>query len=270
VIGRFIFRALAFVLRADRWRAHDERNDQDKATQRGFFRRRHMRGWLTWAAGELGIEWAIFCPAFPSLGLSLSNDEYPTLTISFIIGSLYISPENFAWTRKIPDVEWQIKYGFHTDRLGGLRWSFGMPSMEWSNGEPWWRRGHFEPYSFVMNGLFGRERLVRDDKTDPVQVSIPMPEATYTGTFRIEFREWKRPRAWWTSTVRRSGWLDIEGGIPVPGKGESAWDCGQDAIHGVGSAPSKNAAILRAIEAATDARLKYGGLDWRPKAKAKA
>jgi hypothetical protein len=47
--------------------------------------------------------------------------------------------------------------------------------------------------------------------------------------------EWTFPR-WFVAKQSDSITISIEGkGIPIPGKGENSWDCGDDAIRGVTS-----------------------------------
>ena len=56
-----------------------------------------------------------------------------------------------------------------------------------------------------------------------------MPEGKYPAHVKRERRTWKRPR-WFTPLVRGYWDVDVESGIPVPGKGENSWDCDDDAI----------------------------------------
>ena len=145
---------------------------------------------------------------------------------------------------------------------GALWWSFWCPENEWSSSTPRWRAGSFDPADFIL-GRVKCETL----REDPIEGVIRLPEAAYAATATREHRTWKRPR--WPFVRRASDWsFDIPRGLPIPGKGENSWDCGEDAIFGCGSSESD---IDRAAEAVAarvlERRERYGGSrDWRPAA----
>ena len=113
--------------------------------------------------------------------------------------------------------------------------------------------------------FFGRMKCEHTIISDWEPVSVPLPEGTYTGQYRVEERTWSRPR-WPIKKVRRAGEIRMDKGAPFPGKGENSWDMGEDAITGMGTPPSKPEAIAAYIEATLEKRERYGGsVAWLPK-----
>ena len=97
------------------------------------------------------------------------------------------------------------------------------------------------------------------------EVAIPMPERTYRGTCTIKHEQWKRPRLPWPSLTIMRGHLNVPGGVPQPGKGENAWDSGEDAIYGMACpAAIPEGAVRQLVESVSRNRLRYGGPNWRP------
>lgn len=130
--------------------------------------------------------------------------------------------------------------------------------IESNSTDPWYRKQHcFNPVDFLL----GRQRC-SEEIIGTEEVEIPMPERTYNGVAKLEVRTWKRPR-WPWPIVRRSVWIDVEGGIPFPGKGENSWDCGMDGIFGTGhEGHNVEEAIGHYVGAVLKNRRRYGGKGW--------
>lgn len=144
----------------------------------------------------------------------------------------------------------------------GVFWSVFADTSGWVNGRPRWRDGAWWP----LDTLFGRER----HSTIPageLAVIIPMPEGGYPATITLERATRKRPR-WFAHHVDRAD-VRLTTPIPVPGKGESSWDCDEDAIHGMSlHASSFEEAIAAVVQGALRDRVRHGGsLTWQPEAK---
>lgn len=98
------------------------------------------------------------------------------------------------------------------------------------------------------------------------QATVPMPEASYSATVTIQEETWKRPR--WFARRRLGSSIEVAGGVPVPGKGENSWDCGEDAIYSTGSSePTVASAVAQLVKSALETRERHGGRDWRPSEK---
>jgi hypothetical protein len=78
----------------------------------------------------------------------------------------------------------------------------------------------------LTDALFGKPKHSLEILSEQ---DITMPEGKYPAHVKRERRTWKRPRGF-TPLVREYWDVDVESGIPVPGKGENSWDCDDDAI----------------------------------------
>lgn len=139
-----------------------------------------------------------------------------------------------------------------------VEWQVWHPRNSWTRGTPWWRYS----YHRWEHLLFGSADLTKTT-VDQGTTVVPMPERTYDATYevvRIE-RRWPRrlgrlrPRQ-----VNYSTHLTPLDPIPVPGKGENSWDCGDDAIHGQTSpGRSVEAAVGHLVASALATRRRHGG-----------
>ena len=56
-----------------------------------------------------------------------------------------------------------------------------------------------------------------------------------------------------------------EQGLPIPGKGENSWDCGDDAYYSIGTpAATAMEAVEYAADRVLETRRRYGGSSWAP------
>lgn len=213
---------------------------------------RHGRAWLWYSKSErIGVEWCV--PGSLRLGVNLSGGEKVTLSLGLILATVYLSlpcPRRWRSVDRVFEVYW------HDGALVLHPWS---RSMEWRSRDSWWVRG----ISICpMDLIFGR-RKHSDYVIDKKPVKVPLPERVYDGTVKIEHATWRRPRwPWWPLRRDRVRYeVAVEGGVPVPGKGENAWDCGDDAIHSQSSCNprSEEAAIASFVEAVLTTRRRYGG-----------
>lgn len=78
----------------------------------------------------------------------------------------------------------------------------------------------------LTDALFGKPKHSLEILSEQ---DITMPEGKYPAHVKRERRTWKRPRGF-TPLVREYWDVDVESGIPVPGKGENSWDRDDDAI----------------------------------------
>lgn len=118
----------------------------------------------------------------------------------------------------------------------------------------------------LLDRIFGRV-VYSKQESDPEPIVIAMPEGRYPATATRRRQTWKRPR----SPRARSGYswtVSVEGGLPVPGKGENSWDCGDDAIYS-SSFPddgiSAAEAGRRMADSAMKTRSRYASLAWAPR-----
>lgn len=243
--------------------AEDER---DRPSDHPFW---HGRAWL-----KFGSEWSARMPTIrlewshAKMGLAcelrFERDEREVALHVAIPGASYwlagTMPE--ALVKLLP---WKLnrrEYNY----AGGSR-SIGVRVFDdaiwidvWNDdhetrrNDPWWMRGVIHPLDILLGPMKHTE--------EQLQVSsayIPMPEALYMGKARVTLDTWKRPRWPFPSVKAKHVQLEVPNGIPVEGKGESGYDCGEDALHGISvQADSVEEAIGKFVASVYRERRKHG------------
>jgi len=221
---------------------------------------RHGRGWLRMPWATLGFEWSV--PThFWHVGFDLGGGDSELFSTQFACGlfALWFHYEPVKW-RVVRDRSYQI--AFHNGgmwvRCGTNRWG------DWHKGQPWWMDWHFDPLDF----LFGRQKH-RERDLEAVETLVPTPEGGVLATVRLFESTWERRRwPWWplTRCLDRAE-IELREPIPVPGKGENSWDCGEDAIYSL-TCPARTVseAVAAVVESYTRTRERHGGRDWKPAA----
>jgi hypothetical protein len=126
-------------------------------------------------------------------------------------------------------------------------------TMSWASRDPWWSKSHsFDPVEFIC----GRNKYTEEDDRGWQDIEITMPEAKYKGKVRLYTGTWKN--RFRTKRISRAE-IEMEEGIPFPGKGESEWDCGENCTWGM-TCPAKDEveAISSMIEHVLRSRRNYG------------
>lgn len=239
---------------------------------------RHGRAWFHWWGLKpelsrlcLGVEWVIWRPRDCWFRARLSiNDAFGedydlsgSLSLPWL-GAFYWYWEGLwpkCLERRLPkDKEFKVE--LYQEYLWVDFW-WSDPAMNWGRNT-----NRFPAFHLSINWkdlLLGKERHELKHLTDWQEIVVPMPEGSYRGKVRIEQRTWSRPR-WPWKRVRTAADIDMIEGVPVPGKGENSWDCGEDAIMGMGSEPTVPDAIAAVVRSALRDRERYGGsVDWRPR-----
>lgn len=176
--------------------------------------------------------------------------------------------------RKKPDgyalTERDIRIAIHDWHLW---WSLWMPHGLWKSTDPRWRSGNLA----IADLLFGKSVSV-SEKISEEHALIPMPERAYPAKItiqRVTVSRARWPFRFGPEDLRHREMLtfnaDLEANpIPVPGKGENSWDCGEDAIFSQSGRGGITEAIASVVESATRTRRRHGGKNWVPSPKAKA
>lgn len=119
----------------------------------------------------------------------------------------------------------------------------------------------------LRDRIFGRHtRLVEEVVQENVPCVVPMPEGNYAATAKVT-REVRGRKRWKPGhKMSCSTWVEVEGGIPFPGKGENSWDCEDDAVYAGGeNGASIGAACGKLAASVMRHREQYGfGLSWVP------
>lgn len=161
--------------------------------------------------------------------------------ISIHSGSVWINLWNSGqgWSRQANSVPPWLSYG----------WAWTLPVTDWITGE--------------------RDYQSDENKQREVSAMVPMPEGGYRCTVTVFRVRWVRKR--WPFG-RRWVWryrVEVPGGIPMPGKGSMAYNCGEDASYGVTSEifdhkPTVWDAVCSVAASVLNWRKKYGGDGWLP------
>lgn len=175
--------------------------------------------------------------------------------------------------------EWTIRVGYigrwfellvaYDDSAADMHSYYKAKRKHGESLDPWsrvalWPGLHLSLRPRPLDFLLGRS-VCTVDKGESQPTVVPMPEGNYAATVTKETRTWKRPRWPWSSRVRVDYWLEISGGIPVPGKGENSYDCEDDGIYG-GGGVTVTAAIGSMVSSVLRLRQRHGGRDWEPDA----
>lgn len=254
------------ILRAWHWHAQNL-NERSHDREPGPMWR-HGRAWLHrqtpsarfgWDDPDrrytLRAEWVIAKRSSPALEFEKDDEEYQVhIGLGFAGFWLSYEPLRSRYLGRDRNIGLRMFDG-------GIWWTLWMSVNEWHSTEPRWRRGCFRPVDF----LFGKRQYQRVNLEERA-VLIPMPERPYRGVAVLHEDTWRRPRWPWGLTLRRvSIDMDVDQWIPIPGKGESAWDIDDDATGGITTAArSIEDGIGQLIASTLERRRRYGGRDWRP------
>lgn len=253
---------------------------------------RHGRCWWKVMSSEWRFEWVILAnKTGPGIGLDLAgyDDDAVGGHISLgWIGAFYWGFQN-RWLRKIMERvtsredkprTWESRdsagnvtsgsYWSTNGRQIGIRWFEGSlwidlwdDPMESRGVDPRWWHISWTP----ADTFFGR-RVHSERTLETRRVQVPMPERGYWAKVELKEERWQRPRLPWGRVITRAH-IEMEKGeaIPFPGKGENAYDCGEDATFSwTGMADSVTDGIRKLTASVMKSRVRHGGNNWTPTA----
>lgn len=202
----------------------------------------------------------------PRAGLTYDRGEDHTLMLA-LGWTLYVSWDARGDNRH--DQRWGISlWGEHLSLLwayddSAVRCVFDgkcyrkTPRRGW--GKHWW----------LMTVLFGRSDVQRRELRRETRQLI-MPEGQYAAHCVVSHYVRTRPR-WPWPPLRRSWYnakIDFEPPVPIPGKGESDYDCDDDATYSL-STEMDNGSLTDTLNAFAIETLRTrqhrGDLDWMPR-----
>ncbi len=140
-------------------------------------------------------------------------------------------------------------------------WRLWIDDGGWTKGRPKWKHGDVQILDALLGSATYSERLL-----ERREIEIHMPEGSYKGVCELQEDCWERPR--WLPKFLVRAHIDMTDPVPIPGKGENSWDCGENAIHG-STFPARSVAdaIGKLTGDVLATRERYGGHDWRPEKK---
>jgi hypothetical protein len=218
------------------------------------------RGWLYFnksCSSQFSAEWSFFHRAKSSPTLKLefgSGDGDNGLTFHASI------PWFFSVFISMSDIFGRLFHGKNEPRETGIAfhngsfWFYPFSKVNsWSSRDGWWNKSHsFSPLEFIC----GRRNYTEEHDQGWQDIVITMPEGKYKGKLRLFIGTWKN--RFRTMRIPRAE-IEMEEGIPFPGKGENSWDCGEDATYGITCpAESEEQAICSLIQSVMRSRRQYG------------
>lgn len=135
---------------------------------------------------------------------------------------------------------------------GIVWWDVFSDGDRWSTNTPRWRWGN----AHVVDALFGKQtsQVLAETHAD---VAIPMLEKSYPAKIVLQTVRWSRSR-WFGETVRYAE-IEIPGGIPFSGKGETGYDLDEDGLFGLSTqADSIGDAIGKVVASVYEYRARRG------------
>lgn len=196
-----------------------------------------------YSGGGIGIE-AYVGTTDLSLEFSAQNDSEDSLQFHIAIPFLFkvfltLDLSNRKWMNKVfffdsrdyykESREWGIHF-YKEDISFNIK--MGAYKMGSSSNDPWY-------YSFninILDILLGKTKYDVTTQRNGL-CHVPMPEKIYEGKYRIDKITHKRPR-WFSKHFYRVD-IEVEEGIPHPGKGTTDYNCADDKTFSL-SIPGKS------------------------------
>lgn len=217
----------------------------------------HGRFWMTVFAYVFHVEWHLWsnhCHISADVGGDEEQLQVSCAVPPFAIWCSIQAPHRKCWLRRIvPERQREMQLSLFEWSIRLVLWG---REHEWRRDDPWWVRGvHLD-----LKDLFlGKTKYTSTETAPQQRIEIPLDGRTYHGIAKFERCTWKR--RWWFTKTRDSVWIDmVQGdGLPHAGKGESAWNCGDDALCGWGvNGTSVTDAVQHGIDTVMDYRKRYG------------
>lgn len=241
--------------------------------------------WGTRNAGDeptIGIEWSIPTRHFNiEVGRGGYNDADLNISLCFWLFAFWMHFERFLGCQWVNPKTGQARlkgwraflaehWPSHVNRElsvsihnGAFWWNVWTDDNEWDSKTPKWRRGSCYPADFLL----GSEQFSETPMGTDVAYAVFSGEESYAVSVKFSECSWKRKR--WPFAKRRIG-AEITPitPVPIPGKGESEWDCDEDAVFSTHLHESDTRrAIERFVDSIKETRMRHGGEDWKPSGK---
>ena len=203
----------------------------------------------------------IECDMFSPFGIQVKvtrEEDDLNLALGFFIGCLYIHFGHFCRM-----LGWRAdrSWGFSVFE-GAIHITIGAEANGWSDDQPKWRDIYVNIRDVVFGPATRHEEVI--EERDEI---LYMPEKNYTAHVKLVREWWTRPRLWYRLYDQMSCDVSVDGGVPIPGKGENSWDCGDDATFSMffRNCSSIDMAVDRFRDDAFQTRASRGGRGWQPK-----
>lgn len=194
----------------------------------------------------------------------------------------------YAYSKRLEE-ELETQHGqrhfwsYQLDPLGGREFRVAVHDGTiwlsfWANDDAWcnldrkdwpWRTNGWAANFNLVKALLGATDYQTKDHEKQAGTVI-MPEKRYPATIKISRVRWPRPRSLLGRRWQWRGAVHIDGGIPIPGKGTTSYNCGEDATYSISfgaqrERPHPHALCQRLAIDVLKRRQRYGGgTDWMP------
>lgn len=206
-------------------------NDRGHSDVRGSIIRHGRAVWRPNDSHCIESEWVLFSRRI-SVGCGIATGEDAlSLSICLWLFSFYCGWENWKVAQWLSNRTKRKGQRYGNGRHVGFTWiertlmiDLWADEMEWCKSDPWWWQFSIRPLDLLLGRAEYSERTL-----DEGVRQLAFPEKTYDVKITISEASWKRPRWPWPAKIVRTR-SEVEGGIPVPGKGTMDYNCGDDAI----------------------------------------
>lgn len=199
----------------------------------------HKRGWLyVGKDSRTVLDWEISVPGH-SFGANLALNHYGDtavgLNISPKLFSLHLGIENnwlynfLQYITRRTDQKYtngrEIGFWFMEWNLHLKLWS---DPMEWRSSDFKFQNLHVNLLDLLLGNKKYKSEVIKEES-----IEVYLPEKTYKGKGKYEVYTHSRPR--WFDKVYHRVSIEVEEGVPHPGKGTMSYNCDEDALHSYSS-----------------------------------
>lgn len=221
---------------------------------------------------------------FARCELSVGDDESElSLSLGLFWFTVVLSLHLPVFRRWLPyerrDLGWYLYWEPSCEAVSAAWWDAGLSVSIWNDDMDWrsdqltrwpWQGTGWSFYLRPWRWIPGDTRYEKDEEaTRTHEVLVELPEGSYPAVVTTERVRWQRPR-WFVAPWMFRSTVEVPGGVPIPGKGENAWDCDDDAIYSsTGSADLVQVQPEQAAERLADSvrqrRQRYASDRWVPR-----
>lgn len=233
---------------------------------------------------ESGFAKVVYYKSCTLLGLRFfagGEDQVLNCSISLAFRTLSFSLAVMAWRWRLPDWgrETSISLQWHPELQPSLLWDVLLHLEIWRDDSSWscddhkrwpWQGNGWHWMYYPLRWIVGDYITTRQPWLEEKDVVLVMPEGRYKAKLSVDQVERRRPR-WPFGVVRGfASDLRVDGGVPIPGKGENSYDCADDAIYSSGRWYDASERIDEQVVLSDFAfstlkrRVRYGSIDWKP------
>lgn len=174
------------------------------------------------------------------------------------------------WTHELDPFESSRVTGVYLfgNRAVASLWRNSWSSQSGANKVAPWRSTGWGWSAFVDDVVYGPAAHTSEVLSETF-TTIEMPEHDYPAKVRLSRDTWTRPRGLAPLVVERA-YVQVDDGIPLAGKGENSYDCGDDAIYS-SRFPARSVAEARlhvAADVMADRMKRSGTVRWNKAAPA--